>query len=239
MEAAATVIFFSFIQSLFGMGLLVFGTPTLLLLGFEFSEVLAILLPASIVISLLQLYEDKLVDGRFARQFIVWCLPALGLGLIALLEFGAAISLELALGTIMLLSVCFQMLPRYSVKTNGMIRHHLKAWFFIMGAVHGISNLGGSVLALVANSCFHEKSDVRKTIAFCYLCFACIQLLILYNFKPEIFTWSQLYLMSIAGAVYVALGRRTFASLHQAVYERLFLAFMFGYGVVLISKAFA
>ncbi|NRG18655.1 sulfite exporter TauE/SafE family protein [Rhizobiales bacterium] len=239
MEAAVTVIFFSFVQSLFGMGLLVFGTPTLLLLGFEFSEILATLLPASIVISLFQLYEDKLVDGRFARQFIVWCLPALGVGLVALLKFGAAISLELALGTIMLLSVCCQVLPRYSVKTNGMIRHHLKAWFVIMGVVHGISNLGGSVLALVTNSCFREKSEIRRTIAFCYFCFACIQLIILYNFKPEIFTWSQVYLMALAGAVYVALGRRTFASLQQAAFEKLFLAFMFGYGVVLVSKAFA
>ena len=35
------------IQSLFGMGLLVFGTPTLILLGVDFTEALLILLPCS------------------------------------------------------------------------------------------------------------------------------------------------------------------------------------------------
>jgi len=48
------IVVFSFIQSIFGIGLLLFGTPTLLLFGYSYSETLWILLPCSIVISLIQ-----------------------------------------------------------------------------------------------------------------------------------------------------------------------------------------
>ena len=38
-------------QSIFGIGLLVFGTPTFLLLGYTFSETLSIVLPISCIVS--------------------------------------------------------------------------------------------------------------------------------------------------------------------------------------------
>jgi uncharacterized protein len=48
------------IQSVYGVGLLVFGTPVLLLLGLPFPEVLAYLLPCSIAISTLQVADGGL-----------------------------------------------------------------------------------------------------------------------------------------------------------------------------------
>ena len=42
-------------QSLFGVGLLLFGTPIFLLLGNNFESTLILILPVSITISLLQL----------------------------------------------------------------------------------------------------------------------------------------------------------------------------------------
>jgi uncharacterized membrane protein YfcA len=41
----------SVIQSVFGVGVLLFGTPLLLLLGYEFVDALGVLLPVSIAIS--------------------------------------------------------------------------------------------------------------------------------------------------------------------------------------------
>ena len=45
----AVIIVLAVVQSLFGVGLLVFGTPTLLLLGYPYQDALAILLPAPLV----------------------------------------------------------------------------------------------------------------------------------------------------------------------------------------------
>ena len=112
MFAFGTVLLFSIVQSLFGMGLLVFGTPTLLLLGFDFYQTLATLLPASIIISCLQLMENPTIERRFAKHFAVWCLPPLGLSLAALSVYGSAISLELVIGFLLLFFASFQLVPQ-------------------------------------------------------------------------------------------------------------------------------
>ena len=50
---------FSIFQSIFGIGILILGTPTFLLLGYSYFETLNILLPFSIAISLLQIITTK------------------------------------------------------------------------------------------------------------------------------------------------------------------------------------
>ena len=48
------IFLFSGVQSIFGVGLLLFGTPTLLLLGYPYADTLWILVPASVTISIVQ-----------------------------------------------------------------------------------------------------------------------------------------------------------------------------------------
>lgn len=66
---------FSIIQSIFGMGLLVFGTPTLLLMGYPFGEVLSILLPPSLTISAIQFYQLDKPQKAYVRDLLICCLP--------------------------------------------------------------------------------------------------------------------------------------------------------------------
>ena len=238
MVAVGTVLLFSIVQSVFGMGLLVFGTPTLLLLGFDFYQTLTTLLPASIIISCLQLLENPSIERRFAKQFAVWCLPPLGLSLAALSVFGSTISLELVVGLLLLFFASFQLMPQLAARTRNFVLQNSTVWMVVMGMVHGVSNLGGGVLSVVASAYFRNKIEIRHCIAFCYLCFATVQLLILFIFKPAHFDWSNLLVMVLAGSVYLTVGRRTFKIISQFLYERLFLAFMYAYGLALITKSF-
>ena len=66
---------FTVVQSLFGIGLLVFGTPTLLLLGYEFTEVLSYLLPPSIVISFCQVYPNIRHIELYKFNVFLYLLP--------------------------------------------------------------------------------------------------------------------------------------------------------------------
>ena len=52
-----TVIVTSIIQSVFGVGVLLFGTPLLLLLGYDFIDALIVLLPIYIAINALQIFK--------------------------------------------------------------------------------------------------------------------------------------------------------------------------------------
>ncbi len=77
----------SVIQSVFGVGVLLFGTPLLLLLGYEFVDALGVLLPVSIAISTLQVlrhYKD--VDTEFFKNVLVYSLPLVVLFLLLLLQ---------------------------------------------------------------------------------------------------------------------------------------------------------
>ena len=68
----------SIIQSIFGTGVLLFGTPLLLLLGYSFQNALIILLPTSIMISLIQTINNiKMIDYKFYKKLFVYSIPAI------------------------------------------------------------------------------------------------------------------------------------------------------------------
>jgi len=63
-----TIVVFAALQSVFGIGILFFGTPTLILLGYPFVETLAVVLPASIAVSLLQVVQGILPQPQWQRR---------------------------------------------------------------------------------------------------------------------------------------------------------------------------
>ena len=72
---------FSVVQSLFGVGLLVFGTPTFLLLGASYAESVGYLLPSSLLLSSIQAhgFRDKI---RIARGVVLYAMPFVFFGLL-------------------------------------------------------------------------------------------------------------------------------------------------------------
>ena len=71
----------SVVQSFFGMGVLIFGTPTLLLMGCDFITTLGYLLPASFAISLLQVLTAGTSRVPVSRYLYLLFLPGIGVGL--------------------------------------------------------------------------------------------------------------------------------------------------------------
>ena len=68
------------IQSLFGVGVLLFGTPLLLLLGYPFLETLLILLPISASINLLQVLKDyREIDLDIYKSILLLTIPFIGI----------------------------------------------------------------------------------------------------------------------------------------------------------------
>ncbi len=76
LEIMLTVAVTSVIQSLFGAGVLLSGTPLLLLSGYEFVDVLFVLLPISPAINLLQIVQHHAhIDFAFYRKVLLLTLP--------------------------------------------------------------------------------------------------------------------------------------------------------------------
>jgi len=69
LDVLITVVVTSFIQSIFGVGVLLFGTPLLLLQGYDFIEAVIFLLPISVSINLIQIAKDyQSVDLDFIKK---------------------------------------------------------------------------------------------------------------------------------------------------------------------------
>jgi hypothetical protein len=67
----------SIFQSIFGVGLLIIGTPIFLQLGYDFLTVLNILLPFSVIISILQRMTSGSINHLFKANFIIITIPFL------------------------------------------------------------------------------------------------------------------------------------------------------------------
>jgi len=99
---ALIVAVFSIIQSIFGVGLLLFGTPTLLLLGYSYTETLWLLLPCSVTISLIQVVSGyKLVEAK--KRAIYLIIPILILSLIFVVIYENNINISKVVGVFLLL----------------------------------------------------------------------------------------------------------------------------------------
>jgi uncharacterized membrane protein YfcA len=233
----AVVAVLALVQSLFGVGVLMFGTPTLLLIGYSFQETLLTLLPASITISALQVWHAGTQPAAFTRRLVAWCLAPMVLGLSAVLVFDFRIGLNWLVAGMLAVFVVLRLLPATGVRLGGWSIRHERTWLCIMGLVHGLSNLGGAVLVTFAASRASRKEDVRALIAFCYLAFAASQLLVLVVAVPQGFGAPQLISAIIAGTVFLIAGDRTFRWLPRPAFDALLNVLCAGYAVLLGLRA--
>lgn len=75
-DILAALILTTVIQSLFGVGILLFGTPLLLLLGYDFSYTLSVLLPISIAINMLQVVKHyNYINFDLYKNILLYSIP--------------------------------------------------------------------------------------------------------------------------------------------------------------------
>src|SRR3990167_5235144 len=82
------ILILSIVQSLFGVGLLIFGTPILLFKGYAFEEVLFYLLPCSLMISFVQTLQGWGVTKELRKYFLFSMVPFVVFGLLLVFLFG-------------------------------------------------------------------------------------------------------------------------------------------------------
>jgi uncharacterized membrane protein YfcA len=183
-----TIFILSIFQSIFGIGLLALGTPLFLLYNFSFEQTLSILLPCSMVVSIVTLLLTrselkKDLDNEFVKNFLMFCLPSVMLGFIFVYLYQLHINLKLIIGFLILISVAISL--SISKKIYPVVTNNKKMLNLIIGFIHGTSNVGGAFLSnylLILNK--YEKNKTRTQIAFAYIFFALIQyffLLLLFN----------------------------------------------------------
>ena len=232
------VLVFAVVQSVFGVGLLVFGTPALLLLGLPFDAVLAYLLPSSIVLSVLQVMGSGGVRlDPLRRRFLLLTAPVVLLGTVFILTAGTRLDIRLLVAAMLVVTGVIRLAGRTRAVMARIIRRHLPGFLVGLGVIHGISNLGGGVLALIVGSIYDAREDVRRQIAFCYGMMAILQLAtLLATVRVDVNVSLCLLLPALAGATYVTIGDRTFRATGQTVYQHALTMLIIAFGIALVVR---
>jgi hypothetical protein len=227
---------FCVVQSVFGMGLLIFGTPTLIILDVPFLECLIHLIPASLTISLLQVAPQ----GLLPQQSIVRSAPLLAFAvtlgfLLHKLPLGA-IRLDGLIGVVMLCYGLARMFTRLGAVVSNLVRHRYYAVLVAMGLLHGVSNMGGAVLAILSSARFSDKNELRSFVAVNYAVLAGSQFAILLFVMEHKHALSVLISSMVAFSVYTLIGKHMFASIGSKQFHHLFTGFIFAYSAALLWK---
>ena len=235
-----TVIFIlSIIQSLFGVGLLVFGTPMLLIMGYSFDEALSFLLPSSIIISCAQLFNQKVKSVYFRNKIFFFSAPGIIIGLLIVLSNIISINTGFLVGLMLLITVLIRSIPYLFGFLKKILSDSINTYSFLMGIIHGVSNMGGGFLTILVTTIFEKKDEQRKNIALGYLIFGLTQILVLFIFKHTIFGYLSIIFPILSFIVYHFIGNKIFKYTSQKTYNNLMSILMLLYGLVLLLINFS
>jgi len=221
----------SFIQSIFGVGLLIFGTPVLLLYGYSYEDTLQLLLPSSLVISTIQVYWSKehLDDVKNTISIVV---PSLVVGLMFILYFENSIDIKRVVGGFLIII----WMIRSSELLRGMlltlINRHKYIYISVMGFIHGLSNMGGGLLTNLMLSLHHNKNQVRVNIAMVYMVFASSQLIVLFMMSRFDQLETSLLLIVVSISSYLLFGRYVANKINDRSYHFIISTIILAFGLL-------
>ncbi|MDD1607456.1 MAG: hypothetical protein LUQ18_02925 [Methylococcaceae bacterium] len=236
-DILVTIIAVSVIQSIFGVGVLLFGTPILLLLGYSFVEALGVLLPVSIAINALQFvrhYED--LDTRFYKNILMYTVPMVVVFL--WLVTSVKMNIGVIIGAVLLFVALKSFLPSIERLLKSIVVHE-RMYLVIMGIVHGMSNLGGSMLTIIIYAKNYAKDRTRVTAAASYGTVATCQLitLLLIGTKFTISFADKVTFVQIGIILFLLTEELLYKNIDNEKYGKIFAVFLFISGILLILKS--
>ena len=204
LEINLIILFLITIQSIIGVGILVIGTPILLILNYDILDIYLILLPISILTSVLNLllirlykYDFKVtIDKNILKNFFIICLPSVFVGLVLLQKYHSVLNFKFMVSFIIIFSIIL-------VNFNKSKKVRLKNIYLILtGIAHGLTNSGGTLLSLFFST-KSEKNNSRYNITFFYFFLALSQyFMTIYIFEVEnffLFSQKMLFLFLVIG----------------------------------------
>jgi len=230
------ITFLIFFQSIFGIGLLLFGTPTFLLLGYNFLEVLNLLLPMSVTISFIQFFSSKKTNKQFKHDFNLYCLPFLSISLYIVIENINKIDLEIYIALIIIFFSIISLNKKKILYLKDFNSTKRKLFLSILGIIHGLTNLGGSLLTILSSTI--NKQDKHKTrycISYGYLVMGIFQISGLYIFSNNRIEIVNLLYLILVFLIYFP-TQKIFSNFKGEKFSTFLNIFALFYGVVILIK---
>ena len=206
----------------------------LLILGYSYIEVLWILLPASCSLSLFQICENyKLIKSK--REVCFLTVPALLFSLILIIKLDYLFDIKRLVG-VLLLSIAILRFTNFSDKwVEPLITKGKTFMYLLIGFVHGLSNLGGAPLSVLASSIYKDNKRVSSNIAFVYFVLAISQLSVLYIYKSALFVSSHLIFIPVVILNHLVLRKILFRHIDNSKFKVLINFVILTFGVICLA----
>jgi len=234
------IFFLTLLQSLIGVGVLMIGTPLLLIFNFDIISTISILLPISISTSLINLiyfyfYKKKIhnlkIDKDIKKNFFLFCIPFIFVGTLILKYFNQYINFNYLVSAVIvftvLLSGSSQFLDKIKNKSLG------KFFLSTTGVVHGLTNSGGSLISIFI-SLSNNKNLSRYSITFFYFFLASFQFFIFILFFKDIFYTNNYYYVIFALPFAIYLANIVENKLKEIFFKRLIKALALISSIILV-----
>ncbi len=235
---SSIVLFLILFQSIFGVGLLMFGTPTFIILGYSFPETLALLLPISLSISALQFFLSTEKNKIFLFNFNLFCIPFLIIFLYVALTFHQIINFKLYTSLIIIffsIVSLSQVKFIYKSKINKIAERII---LILIGIIHGLTNLGGSLLAIFSTIISSSNKNLsRYFISYGYMIMSFIQILILFFFEKEYFNVKSFYYIIAVFILYFPI-QKIFQKFNNKKFSKIINIIALIYGLSILGNSF-
>ena len=223
------------IQSIFGVGLLLFGTPSFLVLGYDFANTINILMPVSITISALQFFRSKVKDRVFIADYNIFCVPFLIIFLFIALKFKYLFDFKLLVALLLVFSSIL-ILNKKKFSSFRKTFFKLKKVVLIgIGSVHGLTNMGGSFLAIYSTLVSENIKEVaRYYICYGYLIMGLFQYIIVLSIGYDSLNFTKLYYLVIALLIYFP-TQKIFKNIDDRKFSKYINIIALTYGLLILT----
>ena len=222
------------IQSIFGVGLLLFGTPSFLLLGYDFANTINILMPVSITISALQFFKSKVSDRNFIKEYNFFCLPFLILFLVLALKFRQFLDFKILVAFLLIFSSILIFNKRRFSSFKKIFFNSKKYILMGIGCVHGLTNMGGSFLAIYSTLISKNiKEFARYYISYGYLIMGILQFITVLFISFKILDFNKLYYVFLAVIIYFPI-QKIFKNINDKKFSKYINLIALIYGVLIL-----
>ena len=225
-------------QSIFGIGLLLFGTPTFLILGYDFVNTLNFLLPVSIVISFFQLISFKIPFKKINLDYNLFCLPFLIIFLIIALNFKEVLNFKIYVAIVLVISSIFALKKSIFFPLRKNFLKYKKIILIFIGSIHGLTNMGGGFLSIFSSVINNrDKKQTRHFISYGYLIMGLLQYSILLFLEYKNLNFSKIYYVFLVLIIYFP-SQKIFKKVNNILFSKIISIIALFYGLMILTFNF-
>ena len=189
-------------QSIFGVGLLLFGTPLFLMIGYDFSSTLAIILPVSVLISFLQIIYKSQLNKNLILEYNKYALPFLVIFLIFSIKTNY-FDIKFFVSFLLIISSLLALMKNKIYSFRKYIRLYRKYILIYIGSIHGLTNMGGGFLSIFSSIINEENKYLsRSYIAYGYFIMGIVQITTIVFISKDSFNLFKWYYLIIPCCIF-------------------------------------